>query len=287
MVLSSVESMQTAQLVTVMIASPADVAKARDAVLKSLHAWNDANARNRNTVLLPLMWESSAVPQLGADAQSVINSQLVDQADVVIALFGTRLGQGTPRALSGTAEEMTRASEAGKPVHSYFSTADMPADVDLDQVQRLREFKKDLGGLYTEFANIEQLRTLVWQAIEFDLAALGGDRPGPKQPSPGVDFLVQSASERVPETDSKGNLKYKTHRWVELTNRGDLDAEQVEVEPVEGLHFWLHWPGPTTIQHGQMRKVPITYSMATSRAAIVVKWVENGGEKKTREFDID
>lgn len=269
-----------------MIASPTDVAQARDAVLKSLHAWNDANARNRNTVLLPLMWESSAVPQLGVDAQSVINNQLVDQADIVIALFGTRLGQATPRALSGTAEEMTRASEAGKPVHSYFSTADMPADVDLDQVQRLRDFKAELGGLYAEFANIEQLRMLVWQAVEFDLAALGGERPKAKQGSRGVDFLVQPASERVPETDSKGKLKYKTQRWVELTNRGDVDAEHVEVDAVEGLHFWLHWPGPTTIQHGQTRKVPITYSMATSRAAIVVKWVENG-EERTREFDIN
>ena len=31
------------------------------------------------------MGESSAVPQLGVDAQSVINNQLVDQADIVIA----------------------------------------------------------------------------------------------------------------------------------------------------------------------------------------------------------
>ena len=44
--------------------------------------------------------------------------------------------------------------------------------------------------------------------------------------------------------------------------------------------------GPTTIQRGQMRKAPVMYSLATSRAAIILSWTDRG-TKHTKEFDID
>lgn len=278
--------MQFAQVFTVMIASPSDVPEARQAVYDSLTEWNDANTRHRNVVLMPLKWETSAVPQFGSDAQSIINDQLVDNADIVIALFGSRLGQETVRDLSGTAEEMNRAHAAGKPVHPFFSGGPLPRDVDTDELNRLRDFQSKLEGLYSTFANTGELRNKVWQAIEHDIAQLQQDIDQPVATKGGVDFLVQPASERLPKTDSRGRLKYETKHWVELTNRGDVDAENVTVEAPPEAGFWLHWTGPTTIQHGQMRKVPLTFSMATSRAAIVVKWTESGTEH-SRQFDID
>ena len=68
--------MQLAQVFTVMIASPSDVPEARTAVYESLADWNDANTRHRNVILLPMKWETTAVPQLGTDAQDIINRQL-------------------------------------------------------------------------------------------------------------------------------------------------------------------------------------------------------------------
>jgi len=47
---------------------------------------------------------------MGQPAQSVINAQGLDQADMVFVLFGTRLGTQTQAALSGTVEELVRAS---------------------------------------------------------------------------------------------------------------------------------------------------------------------------------
>jgi len=278
--------MQLAQVFTVMIASPSDVPEARQAVYDSLTEWNDANTRHRNVVLLPLKWETSAVPQLGSDAQDIINHQLVDDADIVIALFGSRLGQETVRALSGTAEEMNRAHAAGKPVHPFFSDGPLPRDVDTSELNRLRDFQVKLEGLYSTFANTGELQNKVWQAIEHDIAQLQQDLDQPAETTGGVDFLVQPASERLPKTDSRGRLTYETKRWVELTNRGDVDAENVVVEAAPDTHFWLHWAGPTTIQRGQMRKVPVTYSMATSGAAIIVRWTESGAEHSS-QYDID
>lgn len=269
-----------------MVASPSDVPEARDAVHRALHSWNDANARNRNVILLPLRWETSVVPLMGEDAQGIINRQLVDEADIVIALFGARLGQQTPRALSGTAEEMNRAHSAGKPVHPYFSDGPIDRGADLDELKRLREFQGQLGGLYAIFSNPTQLETLVWQAIEHDLSQLEGVVRLDGSSSGDVDFLVQSGSERLSETDSKGRLKYKTRRWVDLTNRGEVDAENVTVEAAGGTNFWLTWRGPTTIQHGQTRQIPVSYSMATGRVAILVKWSVDGRQYE-REFDVE
>lgn len=53
----------------------------------------------------------------------------IDDADVVFALFDSRLGTPTPDAISGTAEKINRAVELGKPVHVYFSTAPLPRDI--------------------------------------------------------------------------------------------------------------------------------------------------------------
>lgn len=284
--------MKQVDMYTVMIASPSDIPEVREAVKESLQAWNNANSRNRNIILLPLLWENSSVPLMGDDAQQIINSQLVDGADIVVALFGHRMGQQTPRALSGTAEEIMRAHSAGKPVHPYFYEQEIPHDADLDQVKKVRDFKNDINGLYTSFKNINELNYLIWQAIEHDLKPISERRDRSEQSTlssdqpKGVDFLVQPGSERLPKTDSKGRLKYETKRWVEISNRGHTDAKEVTVEPVEGQNFFLLKNGPFTIQRGQTRKIPVLYTMATSKAEIVIRWVENG-ENKSFQIDID
>src|SRR5699024_9231282 len=117
--------------------------------------------------LQPWRWESSSVPLLGSHPQSLINSQGVDDSDIVFAIFGSRLGSPTPDAVSGTVEEIERANDQGKPVHVYFSDGPLPNDVDTEQLKGLREFKKQLQarGLLGTFSNVSQLTHEVWRAI--------------------------------------------------------------------------------------------------------------------------
>ena len=106
----------------VLISSPGDTGEEVAAVKESLHGWNGSRAESAQVILLPRHWKSDAVPRLGAGGgQGVINEQLVDDADIVIALFDSRLGQATADAVSGTAEEIQRAVDAGKHVHVWFS----------------------------------------------------------------------------------------------------------------------------------------------------------------------
>lgn len=136
-----------AHVLKVLIASPGDTTEEREAVERALHGWNADRAEREEVVLLPRRWETSAVPRLGGSGQDVINDQLVDQADIVVALFDSRLGMATKAAVSGTAEEIQRSHVAGKPVHVWFSDEPIPRGADLEQVKALEQFQKTLSPL--------------------------------------------------------------------------------------------------------------------------------------------
>lgn len=210
----------------------------------------------------------------------------------VFALFGGRLGSPTPEAISGTVAEVDRALEQGKPVHMFFSTAPLPHDVDADQLKALRDFRDLMQskGILGEFSSPEQLGVLVWQAIEYDLARLAPEgAPTLTTGGSAVDFLVQSGSEReLSGYQKNGNPSYTTRRWIDVTNRGRRDAEEVTFSVVpEDTPLWLHTPErPVTIQAGGQRRIGFELSMASpSQAEVMIRWQEDG-EPMERVFDL-
>lgn len=283
----------TATVLRVMIASPSDVPEARDAVERAIHGWNDANARSKAVILQPWRWETSAVPVMGGHPQKLINAQGVDDSDIVFALFGGRLGSATPDAVSGTAEEIDRALELGRPVHVYFSTAALPHDIDTAQLEALRAFKKAMRerGLLGEFSTPDQLNHEVWKAIEYDIANFDLDTFPPvlaAEPT-AVDFLVQPHQEReVSGFTSGGKPRYSTKHWLDVTNTGGRDAEQVTFEAVleDGFMRIAGADKPTTIHKGQTRRLTALYAAGGSDGAILrIRWVEDD-EERERDFHV-
>jgi len=88
-----------------MIASPSDVADEREIVTNVLYQWNNANAVTRELVLQPVKWETHSSPQMGAPAQSLLNEHLLLDADIVVGIFGTRIGTATTDFISGSVED--------------------------------------------------------------------------------------------------------------------------------------------------------------------------------------
>lgn len=80
-----------ANVLRVMIASPGDVGEERQVVTEEIHRWNYANAVVRQLVLLPVKWETHSTPQQGDHPQTIINRQLLEDADILVAIFGTRI----------------------------------------------------------------------------------------------------------------------------------------------------------------------------------------------------
>jgi hypothetical protein len=102
------------------VASPGDCKEERQIIRDIVSDWNVAYGQSREIHLEPVLWETHARPELGDRPQAIINRQLLNTCDALIAVFRTRLGTPTAVAESGTAEEIHLFQQARKPVLLYF-----------------------------------------------------------------------------------------------------------------------------------------------------------------------
>lgn len=160
--LGKVENMSfKANVLKIMIASPEEVEEERRIVTGAIYRWNDTNASARQLVLLPVKWETHSTPQLGVPAHTVINRQRLDDADIVIGIFGTLTGTPTEEYVSGTVEEIKKHVAAGKAAKIYFSEMPIPQKrVDQNQYSLVQKFREELNssGLYAVYDSMQQFR---------------------------------------------------------------------------------------------------------------------------------
>ncbi len=148
----------------VLIASPSDLAEERAAVAATITEWNAQHAAAESVVLLPVAWETHATPATGVRPQGEINRQLVDDADILVGMFWTRMGAPTGVAESGTVEEIDRFVGAGKPAMLYFSRRPIdPGRIDPDQHGRVRVFEERMRktAVVGRFETVDELKALV------------------------------------------------------------------------------------------------------------------------------
>jgi len=187
--------------------------------------------------VLPWLYERHAIPAMGDRAQALIDSQAVDQADVVVAFFESGLGSGTGVDVSGTAEEIHRASEAGKPVHVCFSTRSLPRDAALDQVAALRKFKEELeqAGLLGEYGDPVDLAGRVDYAVQQDITDQGWAARLATTSRSGAQLRWRhDHEEEFKGNDKDGRAKYRTTaNHLVVSNESDVAAEDLtfQVEP--------------------------------------------------------
>lgn len=159
----------------ILIASPSDVDEEREIVTRIIQDWNDLNSFNKKIVLLPVKWETHSSPTYGVRPQEVINTQLVDDSDLLIGFFWTKIGTSTGKEIGGTVEEIKRVSKAGKPVMLYFSKrAKDPSLIDLTQLEKLNEFKQEVykNALVENFNSLVDFRDKVSRQLEMKIREL-------------------------------------------------------------------------------------------------------------------
>ncbi len=155
-----------------MIASPSDVTAERNIIREVLSEWNTINAEENNIVLLPVSWESHAVPEMGDRPQAIINKQVLKECDLLVGVFWTRIGTDTGEYVSGTVEEIEEHIKLGKPAMLYFSQAPvMPDSVDQDQYNKLRGFKETCKerGLFETYTDLNDFRSNFYRQLQLIL----------------------------------------------------------------------------------------------------------------------
>lgn len=232
--------------VLVLIASPSDTEDERIAVSEAMADWNVLRGRRQNAALLGWRFEKHAVPRIGGRAQEIINEQSVNQADAVVAFFDSKLGTNTGVDVSGTAEEINKAADAGKPVHVYFSREELSRDVDTEQLQALKDFQEGLQerGLLGFYDSPADLADQVIRALEHDLETEGWseDAAAAARAKPGgVDLRWRHEHKKEARgTDKKGKMQYRTTRnLLIVSNESGVKAEGLTftVEPIGDTDF--------------------------------------------------
>ena len=147
----------------------------REVISQVIHAWNTANLYYRRVYLEAVLWETHAIPEMGDRPQGILNRQLVNTYDMLIAFFWTRLGTPTGKSESGTVEEIEEFRKAEKPVLLYFSSVPVVLEnVDAGQYRKLLDFKEDCQreGLVFSYGSINELREQLQRHITSTINSL-------------------------------------------------------------------------------------------------------------------
>ncbi|MGC4154495.1 MAG: hypothetical protein QM628_15655 [Propionicimonas sp.] len=276
---------QVVNSVLVVIASPGDTAEERAAVRNALVDWGVSTGRRLGVVALPWLWERQAVPEIGGRPQALINGQAVDRADVVVAFFDSRLGSHTGVDVSGTAEEIHRAMDLGKPVHVYFSDEPIARDADLDQLKALQDFRADLEkvGLLGTYSDPLDLAGQVVRAVEHDIDTRGWDAPAAPTSEKGAELAWRH--DHIKEQkglDRNGRMQCRstTNRLV-VQNQGSADATDLvfdtvwEADPAAPPPRIEERPAPVTVPaHSEMQWLCVPLAVGNLR--INATWTEAG-----------
>jgi hypothetical protein len=214
---------------SILISCPMDMAAERQVVRAAVAEANSILMETQGVQLNSISWESDLLPGVGADPQSVINSQISDRYDVYVGLLGTRFGTPTPRAGSGTEEEFNQALErysaAPKTVRVLFyfkRTSDDVHRLDLDQLGKVVDFRKKLSStaLFTEFSNADELL----KVLKVHLRRLVMEQWD------GKEWRVLTALPRATQQDSSSHVASQSGREIMLSTPLGEDEEDKECD---------------------------------------------------------
>lgn len=153
-----------AEIRYIMIASPSDVREAREKVAEAIALWNQKFGFECQLFFRALRWEEDVVPEVtGKDGQTNINEQLCDKSDVVIALFGKKLGTPTKCYPSGTVEEIEVHIKQEKSAYVLFAE-----NKGVDVTDELSVFRKQMENrcCCKDFKSLEELQNAVMNILQ-------------------------------------------------------------------------------------------------------------------------
>jgi hypothetical protein len=190
-----------------------------------------------------MVWNISAA-EYGAPPQEIIDKQLVDDCDMGIALFGNRLGTPTGPYPSGTASEIDRLSNAGKPVGVLWSRRRVdPTEINHEQgAQQLEEYLDGLSenGLLKKYKKKYELAREVQNFLNRAVAREQGLSETELAGTFTADVSPRVEAEDKVATNIPNFIGTIRSWYLVLTNRGDGEARDIRIktEPLTEGEAW-------------------------------------------------
>ncbi len=156
----------------IMIGCPGDINEEVDIAIKVINHWTTLHAEQSSTVLIPIHWTTNSYPEHGAHPQSLLNGQLASKSDMLIGIFGARVGTPTEKSQSGTIEEIEEHIEASKPVMLFFRRQNDTSNIPASEIEKLQAFKSNVKNqcLYREYDIPSSFEATFTDALELFLA---------------------------------------------------------------------------------------------------------------------
>lgn len=206
----------------VFIASPGDVVKERDIIEASCNKWTRTHGTTRNVVLQPIRWESDLPATSHVVPQDLINKELLEDCDILIALLWSRAGTATQSYPSGTFEEIARFIRSKKPVLLYFYGKPVnPLNIDANQLKTVQTLKDQYKTslIYKTVAIKSELESALEQDLTYNVTKLiqrfeeeSKPRIQPASEQVRQSWLFEvSISELIAEYLHKNNADYITY----------------------------------------------------------------------------
>jgi hypothetical protein len=148
-------------LVKLALCGPGDVKKEIEIAQEVVTEWNLQHGEARGLWIKHQHWSTDSHPDLSDRPQGIINGHVIDDSDLIVAIFWSRFGTPTGVAGSGTEEEIRRGITLGRKVMVYFSDLEpIPSTADKQQLERLWSLRQELQpkGLCWRFAARDQFR---------------------------------------------------------------------------------------------------------------------------------
>ncbi|MBK5231585.1 MAG: hypothetical protein JJE13_01195 [Thermoleophilia bacterium] len=284
----------SAQIYPLLVSSPGDAGEDAGLVIDATLRWNVIYGKQFNASVMPLHWTSHAAAEYGIRPQESINEQLVEDAEIVIALFWHRLGSDTGKAESGTVEEIEEAHKRGAHVAVLRCMRDIPSsDLDAEQAKNLDTYLLGIRdkALVLEYNDDNGLRQHVEAILTHAVSASSAQAEAEVTTSPPLESdeppaQVWPGLERreAVKTDSKGQVKTQNRWFLKLSNTGkepamhvkyvlEPDGEGVVPEDFEGdRELEVLPPG------GESETQLHLHSGVASQARCTVTWEDSGGK---------
>jgi len=152
----------------IMIGSPSDIEEEVSIAKNIILQWSCLNAETHNIVVLPLHWKENSYPGCGNHPQKMLDNQLVNNSDMLVCIFGSRIGTPTDTSESGSIEEIEEHIKAGKQVMIFFKKSSQDIySIDKEQFEKIKKFRDEFQSksLWVEYDDAHEFGELFQQKL--------------------------------------------------------------------------------------------------------------------------
>lgn len=226
--------------IKIALCGPSDVVSEIQKAKEIINEFNQQNFESIHIFLKHLHWEDNSTPDLSKRAQESLNFQIIDDADVVVAVFWNRIGTPTGLYDSGTAEEIKRAVFLEKRVMVYFSLMETDGEIDINQKDKLENFKNSLYslGLCDSFSSHEEFRNKLSRHLLNIVSIPEKNEPEkPRSKKRTVKIIQQQGGSSNVQAYSIGNITVKTPKPARIPIQPSQDC--VTQEELKRIKDWI------------------------------------------------